>query len=57
MKDRHDFSSDEGVPTCAGSAGATACPKRVFGCVGVGPNRIPRGAPNLDGQICSMHRT
>ena len=25
--------------------------------VGVGPNRIPRGAPNLDGQICSMQRT
>lgn len=29
MKDRHDFSSDEGVPTCAGSAGATACSSGV----------------------------
>lgn len=29
MKDRHDFSSDEGVPTCAGSAGTTACGSAV----------------------------
>ena len=47
MKDRHDFSSDEGVPTCAGSAGATACPKRVFGWCGRGPKQDTSWCPKF----------
>ena len=47
MKDRHDFSSDEGVPTCAGSAGATACPKRVFGWCGRGPKQDTSCCPKF----------